>query len=490
MAYKHGVYGTQIPFSGQLAAAALGTIPAYVGTAPIHQVNADGAAGYNYAPLIGKPILINSLADAKTKIGYSDSWDSFTLGEAVKAHFDNGVAGIGPIVVVNLANPGTKKSTNTVATVTLSGSAGNKTGLLNDPLAAIENIAVTSSTAITSGDYTLAYEGDGVRITITKEGYNDKSCTATYKQVDVSDTVITATVFETALSALDQSESKLGVIPNVLAAPGYSEKPAYHAKMISKAAAKISQKWYLVCVSDITADAAGDTIAKAIAWKDTNGYISKLDKVCWPMAKYGGVVYHLSTLAIVTMQQQDTNVDGVPYISPSNKIIYATSAVTKAGVQLSFDEIAANSLNEVGITTVNLVRGTLRLWGPHMGNYNFIAVDGILPEDRSDSSIRVMQYLLNTLQYQYLDTVDKPFSRRDIDSIKASIQQWLNGLVNEGKLLYGVVEFTEDSNSVGDMVNGDFVFDVATTTTPNAKSITFKVQYSIAGLATLTGGEA
>jgi phage tail sheath protein FI len=206
------------------------------------------------------------------------------------------------------------------------------------------------------------------------------------------------------------------------------------------------------------------------------------------MVKFGGCQYHLSTIAVVTMQQQDTNADGVPYISPSNKLINASSVVVKAGTAIAFDEVSANSLNKVGITTVNLVRGALRLWGPHMANYDYDAVDNILPEDRTDSSVRMMQYLLNTLQYQYLDSVDKPFSRRDIDSIKASVQQWLNGLVNEGKLLYATVDFSE-SNSTGDIVDGDFIFDVATTTTPNAKSLTFRVQYSLAGLASLAGGE-
>lgn len=489
MDYKHGVYGEQIPFSGSIATKALGTIPVYVGTAPVQQINIEGVLNFDYSSLINTPILISSLSDAKSKIGYSDSWDKYTLCEAIKAHFDNGVSAIGPIIIVNLADPAKKESSNTTTTITLFGSDGNKVGYIADPQAAIENIAVTATTAITASDYKLEYEGDKIKVTIIKNGFADAEATTTYKRINLADSVLTPAVFETALAAIDLCESKIGVIPNILAAPGYSEKPLYHEKMISKALSKISHKWYLTCASDISADTDGNTLEKAKALKAQNSYISRLDKVCWPMIKFAGYIYHLSTAAIVTMQQQDTEVDGVPYISPSNKSIYASSAVLKNGNQIAFDEVSANSLNKVGITTVNLVRGSLRLWGPHMANYNFDNLDNILPEDRSDSSIRMMQYLLNTLQYQYLDSVDMPFSRRDIDSIKASVQQWLNGLVNEGKLLYATIQFSE-TNSTGDMVNGDFVFDVATTTTPNAKSLTFRVQYSIAGLATLTGGEA
>jgi phage tail sheath protein FI len=389
-----------------------------------------------------------------------------------------------------MASPAVLEASATVSSITLDGSTGNKVGYIKDPLAAIENVVVTSTTALVRSDYTLAYEGDSIKITITKSGYADASCTATYNRINVSDTILTPTVFENALNSVDLTESKLGVIPNIIAAPFYSEKPTYHAKMIAKVVNRISQKWYAVCASDIISDTTADTVAEAITLKAANGYISKLDKVCWPMAKLGSYIYHLSTLAVVTMQQEDTNAEGVPYISPSNKVINASSMVTKAGTQITFDEVTANSLNQVGITTMNIVKGSLRLWGPHMANYSYASLNSINPEDRFDSSVRMMQYLLNTLQYDYLDSVDKPFSRRDVDSIKASVQQWLNGLVNEGKLLYATVDFTETSNTTADLIDGNFTFDVATTTAPNGKSITFNVQYTTEGLSTLKGGAA
>ena len=48
MAYKHGVYGEQKAFAGTMPLAAIGTIPAYIGTAPIQQLNTLGASGFNY----------------------------------------------------------------------------------------------------------------------------------------------------------------------------------------------------------------------------------------------------------------------------------------------------------------------------------------------------------------------------------------------------------------------------------------------------------
>lgn len=489
MPYKHGVYGEQIPYSGPTEVISSGSVPVYIGTAPIQQINTEGSDSYDYSGLINTPILITSLADAKAKIGYSDAWDKYTLGEAIKAHFDNGAAAVGPIIVINMANPATKEGTDQTPSVTLSGVTGNKVGYISDPQAAIENVAITSTTPITASDYTLTYEDDKIKITIIKSGYADANCTATYERIDVSDTALTAAgAFASAIAALDLCEAKTGVIPTLLVAPGYSEKTAYHDAMLAKAVAKISQKWYICCVSDIISDSTADTVTEVIDLKPGSNYNSKLDKVCWPMVKLNGKIYHLSTIATVTMQQQDALADGAPYVSPSNKSINATSVVVKAGTPIVFDEVTANSLNQIGITTVNLVKGSLRLWGPHMGNYSYTNVANILPEDKTDSSVRMMQYLLNTLQYSFLDTVDKPIAKRDVDSIKASVQQWLNGLVSEGKLLYGTIDFVAASNLASDIAEGDFVFNVSTTTTPNAKSLTFKVQYTTAGIAALTGG--
>jgi len=195
-------------------------------------------------------------------------------------------------------------------------------------------------------------------------------------------------------------------------------------------------------------------------------------------------------MTAVKIQIIDSENDNVPYISPSNELLFAQAAVLDNGEQLLITEKQANDVNAVGITTVNLVKGNLRIWGPHMSNYNYSKLDDIDPEDRTDSSARMFMYIQNKLQYDYIDDIDGPIARRDIDSIKVDIQLWLNSLVKEGKLLYGTIDFIESNNSTAELVNGDFVFNVKTTTTPNGKSFTFKVQYSTEGISSLVGGEA
>lgn len=484
MAFKHGAYGEHSAYAGKQATSAKGTIPVYIGTAPINQNNTENAENFDYSVFINKPIVLTSYPDAKSKIGVSDNFKAFTLMEAVYAHFMNGDEPISPIIVVNMANPTNRQTSDTEATVILTGLTGNKVGYINDAAAIIETVSLAELTKDT--DYTLSYVDGQIKINITKSSFSDNSIVATYKKIDTSDTVITETVFKEALNALDVCEIATGYIPTVMVSPYYSKKKAYHDIMLEKANTKIANKWYVDVVTDIMADSTTNTIAKAITKKATDGFDNKIEKVVYPMIKFNDKIYHYSTMLTVAMQQTDTGADGVPYISPSNKKIYADAAVLEDGTEIFINETSANTANANGLTTVNVVRGELRSWGGCNGNYNYINENNIDPEYLQDVGVRMKHYILNYFQYNFIDNVDMPISRRDIDSILASAQQWLNSLINEGKLLYAKIDFIADNNSVKDMISGDFVFDTSYTHTPNAKSLTFKTHYTTEGISTLT----
>ena len=49
MAFKHGMYGEHSAYAGKKTTKSLGTIPVYIGTAPIHQNNAENAEKYDYS---------------------------------------------------------------------------------------------------------------------------------------------------------------------------------------------------------------------------------------------------------------------------------------------------------------------------------------------------------------------------------------------------------------------------------------------------------
>jgi phage tail sheath protein FI len=101
----------------------------------------------------------------------------------------------------------------------------------------------------------------------------------------------------------------------------------------------------------------------------------------------------------------------------------------------------------------------------------------------------MLYYLLNDFQQRYGIEVDKPMNRSRIDTILNDYQERLDSLVNRGALLFADIQFNESSNPTSSIVEGDFNFDIATTTTPPGKSINAKLQYTTKGINVLFGGK-
>lgn len=97
--YLHGAYG-HLDASVVQGTVTSETAPVYFGTAPVGLVR-----GWEDMDAVNAPVKISSLADARAKIGHSEDFGSFTLCEAVAAHYDSGVEGVGPIYVVNVLDP-------------------------------------------------------------------------------------------------------------------------------------------------------------------------------------------------------------------------------------------------------------------------------------------------------------------------------------------------------------------------------------------------
>ena len=494
LVYKHGVYG-EVEASNYSGSVAQGTIPTYIGSLPIHRINAAGDASFDYSKYVNTPILISSYREIKDLGIYSDEWSAYTLCEALKAHFTNGQEVIAPIILINMLNPSTDiASAATTTTVSMSKEGTSYIGYINDPLCCLDEIAITATdVTFSAGEVTTAYEGDRVKITVKKSGFNKTEVSASYKKINFAVDDVETTAFDAALAALDNIEPITTYLTNVVVAPCFSEKPDFHELLIQKVITMAAEKWRFIAVSDIPSTSTVNTIEKAKAWKKSNQYNNKYDKVCWPAAAGGDKIYHASVLAAFLMQRTDYDNNDVPFVSPSNKILHFIDRVCLAdGTTMYIKEYEGNELNKVGITTFNFIRQNIRLWGSHMANYDFMNLSMINPEDRFDVSIRMSIYLLNYLMYNHLNSIDESFSKKDIDSITNSAQTWLDSLVNEGMLLYASIRFDEASNSEEALMDGNITFDLEVTYPVCAKSITFRLQYTKTGLTTLfsTGGAA
>ena len=492
MAYKHGAYG-EITASKVKSAATTDTAVVYVGTAPINLIR-----GYATAGLLNTPIKISNMIDAQAKVGYSDDWGAFSLCEAFAEHFDNTVGNVGPIYIINVLDPATHcKNEETTVSVAFSDGRGEFTSskIILDTIEIDDKVEGT--------DYEVSYNFASGKVII--KSLNAASpltgdVAVSFTEIDTTKVTTahiigqrSATGAYSGLAAIDLLYQKENVVANIIAAPGWSQIPAVYTAMVS-AASKINGHWDAFVVADIplTDDgAAVDTIAKAIAWKASNGYTSEFSKVCWPKVKDGnGREFHLSTVTAATMQRVDVEHDGVPFESPSNKQIMATCQFFGASSpNMGYDQQTANDLNEKGITTAVYWGGRWVLWGPHTAAYIF----GGSTEARAifDVNIRMLMHITNGFQLRNGTKIDEPMDTNLKDAIINSEQEILDGYAGMGALLGSpTVLFVESENPEGNLVNGEFVWHINATPTAPFKSGTARVTYTDEGFAAYFGGES
>jgi hypothetical protein len=482
--YKHGVFAEIMATKEFVPPKALGTLPVYFGTLPVHQLE-------GYRDKVNRPILVSSFKEAQTLVGYSNEWRDYTLCEAIEAHFRNNVQTIGPIVLINVLDPDVhvEESVSTAQVSLLKG-----VGYIYDRNLVLASVEIEGKTK--GLDYTAQYISEGERVEIRDlNGSLLSEVAVSFMRVDPaavqeSDVIGgTSSLGErSGIAVVDLVYQTLNRVPTLLASPYWSTKPSVDAAL-KAASQKINGHWYAFINSDISSTQNGsDTLAKAKVAKVEEGYASALESPCWPMGKNGqGKLFHLSTLTTVTMQWVDFNNDGVPVETPSNKPIDIKELCLADETTIDFDQIQANELNSKGIRTAIYWGGRWVLWGSHTGEYEF--GKDMDQKNIFDCSVRMLYYVANTFQSRYGTLVDKPFTRALKDTILNDMQEWLDNLMAQGRLLLANISFEESSNPTSDIVEGDFVFDIATTTTPPGKSLTAKIAYTAEGLDILFGGD-
>lgn len=483
MAYKHGAYG-EITESRVKSARQADVVAAYIGTAPINLIR-----GYKDKGLVNMPIKLTNMSDVQSKLGYSDDWGSFTLCEAFAEHFDNTVGNVGPIYVVNVLDPDTHvkaDKTETELTFTNKRAEFESSDIILDTFAIAEKAEGV--------DYDLSYNFVKGTVVVRLLKGEDASLQCSYKtveasQVEEADIIGQATENGeyTGLHAMSLLYQYNNAVLNMLAAPGWSDKPAVYKAMVSTVQ-QLNGHWDGFVNADIPLEDDGsqpiDTIAKAIKWKADHGYTSEFSKVYWPKVQDGsGRVFHLSTAGQATMQRVDLSHDGVPFESPSNKEIMATRQFFGAeSKNRGFDQQTGNGLNEKGITTAAFWAGQWVLWGPHTAAFTY---NGSMDARAIfDVNLRMLMYITNSFQLDHGTEIDSPMTPQDKDTILNFEKQKLDTLTGIGALIgTPSVEFLETENSTTDMMNGDFVWHFAVTNTPPFKSGTARVTYTDEGFA-------
>ena len=493
--YLYGAYG-HIGETVAQSVVQAGTVPVYIGTAPVNLVR-----GFQDAGVINEPVKLNNLADAQKKLGYAADWGTFTLCEVMKAHFDNVLGNIGPIYVINVLDPSEgkhRKATQTETSLNFTGGRAEfpSSTVILDTLA-IAKEGQESANYLEGVDYAVDYNFTKSMVIVTSLNEDSPlTGTLTVRYYEIDDSLIedadviggvTSSGEYSGLSSISLLYPEQFAVCNLIAAPGWSHSPAVYNAMIT-ASQKINGHWDAFVMADlplVDANAqAVDTIEKAVAWKQKNAFNSERSKVFWPQALDNlDNVYHLSTLATVELMRTDFSHDSVPMETCGNKAVPIIKQCFGANsMNRGFDQQAGKELTKKGISTVVAWAGEWVLWGDHTAAYTYGA--DIDPRAVFDVSMRMLMHITNSFQREWSSKIDEPMTRALKDQIINREQEKLDGYVSMGALIGSpAIVFLENENSTKNIVNGDFRWDIAVTPTPPLKSASVYVSYTDAGFS-------
>ncbi|MBQ3455215.1 MAG: phage tail sheath family protein, partial [Synergistaceae bacterium] len=151
MAFRHGVYKSEVPTSLISPVRTEAGLPVIVGTAPVH-LGSDDESLTN----VNKPQLIYSYNDAVKLFGYSDNWEKYTLCKFIYSQFV--LFAVSPCVLINVLDPAKHKETVSPANFTISDGEAN----LGQDVILSAGITFESGTNYIAGvDYSIGYDDSG-----------------------------------------------------------------------------------------------------------------------------------------------------------------------------------------------------------------------------------------------------------------------------------------------------------------------------------------
>ena len=460
---KHGVYVLEQATSAVTPATVETGVPMFFGASPIQ--NAENPA----TP--GVPVLCTTWNEAVQKLGYSDDWATYPLCEAMYSHFK--LFNMSPAIFCNVLDASTMKSAVAAAdkAVTAKKVALTKTAIPGSVV--VKTQGGTGTAYVKDTDYALYFADEVLTVELLPDSthYSEANLNIAYDVVTPAS--VTANIVAGAVEAADLCMSTIGLIPDLLLAPGYSDQTVVAAVLAAKAAA-INGMFRAKAIIDLSTAASGgaDSYDEVIALKNSNNFTDENEIVCWPLVKLGDYTFHLSTQVAGVIASTDADY-GAPHVSPSNKGLQCDSLVTAAGGEVILSLEQANILNGGGVVTGLNFMGGFKVWGNYTGCYP-------TNQDVKDYFIsvsRMIDFIGNTLIKTFWGKIDEPMTRRFIDTILDSCNIWLNGLTGAGYILGGRCEMLDSENPVTNLMAGIVKLHVFVTPPSPAQEIDFVLEY-------------
>ena len=457
MAFRHGVYKSEVPTSVAAPSQIDAGLPVVFGTAPVYMGDKSN---------VNKPVLCYTYEEAVAAMGYSTDWESWTLCEYIYSQF--ALYGNAPCVVVNVWDPSNSRHVKEESGGTYVSTAGTVN---------------LGPGVISADDYELNYDDDGNALITIESGKSiaiEKILKANPSGVTSNDIIggVKVSTGESAgLEIVNDIFPKFGLVPGIILAPGWSQDSGVAAVMLGKAE-NISGIFTGISVVDILTPQVYGDVSSA---KNTLNIVDEHQVACWPMVKLSDKTFHLSTQLACLMNKTDREHADVPYKSPGNETLQMDSAVTSNGTEVLLTLEQANYLNSQGIVTALNWVGGWRAWGNRTAAYpaNTDAKDAFIPVRR------MFDYLSNTFILTFWQKVDEPMTPRLVRTIVNTFNIYLNSLVAREMLLGGRIEFREDENAYTDLLNGILKFHVFITPPIPAEAIEGIFEYDVDYLSVL-----
>lgn len=453
-----------------------------IGTAPVNQLDDPTAA-------VNTPILASSAAEAMAALGYSTDFANYTLCQTM--YITTNMYAVAPVVYINVLDPSTHYTAMSSQTVSVSSMQAT---VEVDGIIKSSVVVKNGSTTLTADeDYTLSYDTDGyLEITLLSAGSaaDATSLTVTGNVVDPSavtaDDIIgaadTTTGAETGMEAIRKVYPKLGVVPGILLAPGWSQNAAVGIALAAKAA-NINGVFKAMAYIDLdTAVATKYTDVKEV--KEDSGFASEFAVVFWPSMQVGDYIFAASAVAAARTAYMDAERDDVPSASPSNKTLSITGTCLADGTEVVLDQDQGTVVGEYGVVTAINMNG-YRLWGNHTAAYPSTS-------DAKDSWIstrRMFNWQGNNFILVYIEKVDDPMNYRLIESIVDS-ENIRCAAYAPDHWAGASIQYLEADNPVTSILAGEMTFRQSIAPYTPAETINNILSYDTAMLQTaLTGGE-
>lgn len=465
MPIKHGVYISEQNTAVSTPVVAECAIPFVIGAAPVQAASKPAA--------VETPVLCTSWGEFVEKFGYSDNWEKYNLCEFAYSHFK--LYACQPVIFCNLLNLGGSNP------MTESVSASEKAVVnhcVNLPIEAIddENLVVTTTddspaTLVKGTDYDVFYADEYLVIELRASSthYAETALSVAYKQATPDS--VTAVLVASKMDCIDLCMSSVGVVPDIICAPGFSQVSAVAAVLTTKAES-INGVFSAKAIIDVDTSTVTE-FSGVSAWKATNNVTDENQILCWPMVKLGDKKFHMSTALAGLMATVDIS-NGCPYESPSNKSFKMDGLCLESGAAVVQTKAQADTLNGYGcVTALNFLASGWVCWGNYTACYpaSTDVKDYFIPVSR------MFDWIGNSLVKTFWSKLDKPMNRRLIDTILDSVNIWLNGLVGRGYLLGARAEMLDSENSLTDLMAGIIKIHIYMTPPSPAQEIDFTLEY-------------